>query len=208
MLNLLFVYSSGRHQAAQRGFAGSSAGEVWGHGKISALIFPVLSLGSAGNMDPEVSFTLPEVGAEIYPLTSDRAKFKTLQGLKNSVGKKWRVWKRMRKKIKKKTNQEETATGLWHGKNGENVTYLRAAVKNKAWMGTKGFVPLLTAGRCPPAFGEELALATTVWLRTKLLSWACELFRGVKNLFLCASEVLRRARSCSLIEIPTHQQEG
>lgn len=112
MLNLLFVYSSGRHQAAQRGFAGSSAGEVWGHGKISALIFPVLSLGSAGNMDPEVSFTLPEVGAEIYPLTSDRAKFKTLQGLKNSVGKKRRVWKRMRKKLKKRQTRRKQLQGF------------------------------------------------------------------------------------------------
>lgn len=174
MLNFLFVYSSGCHQAAQRGFAGPSEGM----GKSVCLAFLGWALGSAGSVDLEVSLTSAEVGAWAYPLTSARAKFKSLMAEMSPVVTQWWVWKGMREKKKRKKNPNNNKKGekpgrkrtqLWHVKNGENKTYWQSAVQNMAWRGTKGFVPLLSAGRCvrslhqPSCLAEEQITFSSLW---------------------------------------------
>lgn len=111
MLNFLFVYSSGCHQAARRGSAGPSEGM----GKSVCLAFLGWALGSAGSVDLEVSLTSAEVGAWAYPLTSARAKFKFLMAEMSPVVTQWWVWKRMRKIKKENKNPTTTKKGIKQG---------------------------------------------------------------------------------------------
>lgn len=118
MLNFLFVYSSGCHQAAQRGFAGPSEGM----GKSVCLAFLGWALGSAGSVDLEVSLTSAEVGAWAYPLTSARAKFKSLMAEMSPVVTQWWVWKGMREKKKEKKPQQQQKRGKTREKENTAMT--------------------------------------------------------------------------------------
>lgn len=200
MLNFLFVYSSGCHQAAQRGFAGPSEGM----GKSVCLAFLGWALGSAGSVDLEVSLTSAEVGAWAYPLTSARAKFKSLMAEMSPVVTQWWVWKGMREKKKGKKNPTTTKKGKNQGEREHSYdmskmekTRLTGSQQFRTWPGgaPKALCPCSQLGDVWGACTSPAA-----WLRSRLLSQAFELFREAKGLLLCECKVPRRGRSQSLAE--------